>query len=680
MDFSPSHILHWLQQLITAYPLAAGLFIFTTAFLESLLVVGVIVPGAILMILFGALIALDMLNGWTTLAYAVTGAIAGDSLSFWIGRRYREQLRCMWPLTRYPVLLEKGEAFFTRHGGKSILFGRFVGPVRAVIPTIAGMMDMPPGRFILINIISALVWAPLYLLPGLVFGASLELASEIALRLVGLIFGLAILLLLVRSLVRWLYAIFMPHTEQLVQRIMSWSRQHPLLGKLGFSLVDPHYPESPALVIFALLIPVALIALTLLSWAISGTSAHGEIDLTIYRTLQSLRTPLSDDIMATLTLLGSNLFLGIVTLVTAAWLAQKRYWSTVRHWLGAIALVTILVYGLKIILAVPRPEMIQHSLSSFSFPSAHTAMATVVYGLLAVIINRDLQIPLRRKVYVLTALLITIVAFTRLYLGAHWLSDVLAGLLLGLGVLALFGIAYRRHASEPVPARSLLVMFTILLPLGMTILVIQVLPQERQRYQIHTTPQPVEPDEWWRNDWSQLAAYRNKLATRQLNPMNIQWLGKQSQIRDQLRQAGWHAHSHIDTRGILQWLNVNAPITELPLLPHVHNNSHESIRMARETNDPNQLNVIRLWPAAFQPPGKSIQLWVGSVTQVERRQLVKMITYPATTRRFDIAMNTLRETLSTVEIKTVPRDTGIANHISEWSGQVLLVRPDIQDR
>ncbi|HED17116.1 MAG TPA: phosphatase PAP2 family protein, partial [Gammaproteobacteria bacterium] len=523
MDSNLSHILLWLQQTITAYPLAAGLFIFTTAFLESLLVVGVIVPGAILMILFGALIALDILNGWATLAYAVTGAIAGDSLSFWIGRRYREQLRCMWPLTRYPVLLEKGEAFFTLHGGKSILFGRFVGPVRAVIPTIAGMMDMPPGRFILINIISALAWAPLYLLPGLVFGASLELASEIALRLVGLIFGLAILLLLVRSLVRWLYAIFMPHTEQLIQRIMTWSHHHPFLGRFGFSLVDPHSPESPALVIFALLIPVVLVALTLLSWAISGTSAHGEIDLTLYRTLQSLRTPLADDIMATLTLLGSNLFLAIVTLVTAAWLAQKRYWSAFRHWLGAIALVTLLVYGLKIILAVPRPELIQHALSSFAFPSAHAAMATVVYGLLAVIITRDLLIPLRRKIYVLTALLITSIAFTRLYLGAHWFSDVLAGLLLGLGVLALFGIAYRRHASEPVPARSLLIMFAILFPLGITVLVIQVLPQERQRYQIHVTPQPIDLDKWWQTDWRQLAAYRNKLATRQLYPMNIQW-------------------------------------------------------------------------------------------------------------------------------------------------------------
>ncbi len=674
MDSNPSDILHWLQQTITAYPLAAGLFIFITAFLESLLVVGIIVPGAILMVMFGALIALDILNGWTTLAYAVTGAIAGDSLSFWIGRRYRDQLCCIWPLSTHPALLERGANFFTRHGGKSILFGRFVGPVRAVIPTIAGMMDMPPGRFVLINILSALIWAPLYLLPGLVFGASLELASEIALRLVGLIFGLVIMLLLVRSLVRWLYALFAPHTEQLIQRIMTWSHHHPVLGKLGFSLVDPHYPESPALVIFALLIPVVLIALTLLSWAISGSAGHGEIELTLYRTLQSLRTPLTDDIMTTLTLLGGNLFLAIVTLVTAVWLAQKRYWSALRHWLGAIALVTVLVYGLKLILAVPRPELIQHSLSSFAFPSAHAAMSTVVYGLLAVILNRALHIPLRRKIYVLAALLITTIAFTRLYLGAHWFSDVLAGLLLGLGVMALFGIAYRRHASEPAPTRSLLIIFSILLPLGITVLIVQVLPQERLRYQVQTTPQQIDLEQWWHGDWRRLAAYRNKLATRQLYPMNVQWQGEQDLIREQLRRGGWHTHSHIDARGILQWLNADAPIAELPLLPHVHNNSHESIRMARSTNDPNKLDVIRLWPATFQPPGIT-RLWVGSVSQVETRQIINLITYPATTRKLDIALQTLKDTMSIINIKTVSRNVSKTNSAADWSGQVLMLRP-----
>ena len=68
--------------------------------------------------------------------------------------------------------------FFEKYGGKSVAFGRFVGPMRAVIPLVAGMMGMPTGRFLAANILSAIVWAPVYLLPGIVFGASLELAAE----------------------------------------------------------------------------------------------------------------------------------------------------------------------------------------------------------------------------------------------------------------------------------------------------------------------------------------------------------------------------------------------------------------------------------------------------------------------------------------------------------------------
>jgi len=72
------------------------------------------------------------------------------------------------------------------------LFGRFVGPVRPVIPAVAGMMQMPAGRFLAVNVASALVWAPAYLLPGIAFGASLELAAEVAGRLAVLVLGILV--------------------------------------------------------------------------------------------------------------------------------------------------------------------------------------------------------------------------------------------------------------------------------------------------------------------------------------------------------------------------------------------------------------------------------------------------------------------------------------------------------
>ncbi|MES9896122.1 MAG: VTT domain-containing protein, partial [Candidatus Thiodiazotropha endolucinida] len=96
------------------------------------------------------------------------------------------RLRGFWPFNRHPATLQRGITFFQRYGGKSVALGRFFGPVRAIIPLVAGMLGMPPLRFLAANILSALVWAPAYLLPGIVFGASLELASEVAFRLVAL--------------------------------------------------------------------------------------------------------------------------------------------------------------------------------------------------------------------------------------------------------------------------------------------------------------------------------------------------------------------------------------------------------------------------------------------------------------------------------------------------------------
>ena len=79
-------------------------------------------------------------------------------------------------------------SFFSRHGGKSVLFGRFVGPVRPVIPVVAGMLGMGPVHFVVVNVLSAIGWALAYILPGVFFGTSLAVAGAVSTRLAVLIF------------------------------------------------------------------------------------------------------------------------------------------------------------------------------------------------------------------------------------------------------------------------------------------------------------------------------------------------------------------------------------------------------------------------------------------------------------------------------------------------------------
>ena len=144
----------------------AAAIMFITAFGESFALVGLMFPGTSLLIAAGTLTASGSLPYGPIIGSAMVGAVLGDSVSYWVGRRYGGGIGRIWPFSRRPQLLSGGIRFFERHGGKSVFLGRFLGPVRAVIPLAAGIMRMPPGAFWVANVTSAVVWAPMLLLFG----------------------------------------------------------------------------------------------------------------------------------------------------------------------------------------------------------------------------------------------------------------------------------------------------------------------------------------------------------------------------------------------------------------------------------------------------------------------------------------------------------------------------------
>ncbi len=162
----------------------AELLVFLIALVESLAVVGLLVPGVAMMFAAGALIGSDTLGFFPICLAAMAGAVAGDGISFWLGRHYHGPLLASWPLRNHPKLIEQGIHFFHRHGAISVLLGRFFGPIRAVIPLIAGMLDMSVKQFAVVNVVSAVLWAPAYLIPGMLFGGSLQQASEMTQKVV----------------------------------------------------------------------------------------------------------------------------------------------------------------------------------------------------------------------------------------------------------------------------------------------------------------------------------------------------------------------------------------------------------------------------------------------------------------------------------------------------------------
>jgi membrane protein DedA with SNARE-associated domain len=136
------------------------------AFGESLALVSLLIPATVMLIGIGALIGASGIDFWPIYFGAVLGAGLGDWVSYWLGRHYHEQIARMWPLSKHPDMLPKGHAFFEKWGWPGVFIGRFFGPLRAVVPLVAGTCEMPKAAFQIANWTSAAVWAALLLGPG----------------------------------------------------------------------------------------------------------------------------------------------------------------------------------------------------------------------------------------------------------------------------------------------------------------------------------------------------------------------------------------------------------------------------------------------------------------------------------------------------------------------------------
>lgn len=143
-------------------PFVLGLLTFG----ESLAFVSLLVPATSILVAIGFVIAAADIPLWQAWLGAVVGAIAGNGLSYGIGRRYKTAAYEIWPLSRRPELIERGERFFGRFGPWAVFFSRFIGPARAVVPLMSGVFLMPPPLFQAANFASAFVWAFLLLAPG----------------------------------------------------------------------------------------------------------------------------------------------------------------------------------------------------------------------------------------------------------------------------------------------------------------------------------------------------------------------------------------------------------------------------------------------------------------------------------------------------------------------------------
>lgn len=606
-------------------PQWAYLAVFLVAAGESLIVVGLILPGVVLMFGFGALVATGAIELGPTLAWAAAGAVVGDGVSFWIGRHFHQRLRTVWPFNRHAALINRGVDFFHHHGVKSVVLARFIGPVRPILPAVAGMLDMSPRRFFTANVASALLWAPAYTLPGVVFGAAVGLAAEVAGRLAVLLLVLFSLMWFGLWLVRLIYRLVQPRAGFLLARALDWSRRHPLTQPLAAAVLDPTHPEARGLAVLLLLLAVTS---ALIGWLAGGWLAG--LDLYLHAELQQLRTPVADRVLAFVTGLGDAIVLSTVLAAGCAWLTLRGRYNATLHWLAASLSAFALTRLLKAAIDAPRPPDLLDAATAAVYPGAHTSLAIAVYGFLAVLVARELTLPRRWMPYIGAALLVIPIAFSRLYLGLNWLSDVLAGIAMGLACVALFGIAYRRHPARPLGWPALIGVAAVALTVSGGWRGERVLDTELARAAQVREPLPLDGERWWSSDWQRLPMQRHDFRVRDRQPLNVQYAGDLATLVEALGAHAWRTPTALSATTSLLLLAPQPSAATLPVLPQVHDGQHDVLRLVHVGTDGETMHILRLWPTRWQVQPQAAPLWIGSITELQMHRRLRLFSYVAT--------------------------------------------------
>ncbi|MBA3636468.1 MAG: bifunctional DedA family/phosphatase PAP2 family protein [Actinomycetota bacterium] len=398
---------------------------------------GVPLPGETILLASGVLVQQGHLDLGYVIVFGILGAVVGDQIGYWVGREGGRPFVLRWGRYAFitPERLARAEAFFERHGGKAVFLARFFSGLRVFGALVAGISRMRWGTFILYNALGGAVWATAVILAGYFLGSSLGLVEHWLGRATLVL--AAVLAVLVGFYLAYRWA---AHNRA---RLVGWGEA--LLAYPPVARLRTRYDAqlrwlrrrlTPGQYL-GLHLTVGLLAAAGALWLFGGLAEDlltGDpivrFDRALDDYLHAHATPTLTTFFLVVTALGSIEAIVLLGVVVAAYLAWGRRWIFLGGWLAAVAGSAVLNQLLKGLFARPRPHF-EHPLlveTSYSFPSGHAMESFVVYGMLAYFAVLALRSWEARVGAVFgAALLVVLIGFSRMYLGVHYLSDVLAG-------------------------------------------------------------------------------------------------------------------------------------------------------------------------------------------------------------------------------------------------------------
>ena len=416
------------------------------AFGEALILTSLFSPGTIVVLLGGVLVAQGFYDFGDMVWFVAIGTILGAEASFRIGARgghlFQDSRRILLVAN-----LDRGKRFFATYGPLSIIIGHFFGPLRPIVPVVAGLSGMSPKRFFLWNVIGGFAYTLALLSFGYFFGTALDLVGATATR-AGLfafvvVLALAALWFLTVKL-RQAMPFFVSVLRSVWQAILSNQDvrnlvlRHPKQFQfLAHRFSRGQFSGLPVTILGAVFgYFLLLYASSTLDFVTQGQIV--QTDIRIANLLAAFRDPSLVRFFTVVTAFGSWMMILILALAVSSlmWLCNRLHylWGLWIVLVGNQLTVTLL----KNIFIRVRPELAVYGESSYSFPSGHSAVSVAFFGFLTYILIRE-RIGSALAAFVGAATIVFLIGLSRLYLVEHYLSDVLNGYLIG-ALWALLGV------------------------------------------------------------------------------------------------------------------------------------------------------------------------------------------------------------------------------------------------
>jgi membrane protein DedA with SNARE-associated domain/membrane-associated phospholipid phosphatase len=443
------------------------------AYLETGAFVGLVAPGETVVIAGGVIAGQGEIELAPLIGLVWTCAILGDTTSFYLGRRLgRRFLERHGPRLKItPERLTTVEGYFDRHGGKTILIGRFIGLVRALAPFVAGTSGMPYRRFIPFSIVGTGLWATTFCVLGYIFWRSFDQVAHLAGQAVlgfgvtvGAIVGIVVAYRRRAEIRAWILAHerhplvrpLLAAGRPLHRRVLApvarvvlpelrflWERLTP--GGLGLELTTAVAAAAVGLYVFSLYAMV-----------LSGDLNATPLDRELLDLGDSMRSAATVDVAEIVTGFGSFRVCATAIVFTSVLLLVRKRPIDVVVLMVGFFLVYVAVHAAKAGIDRPRPAAPLIEVEGFSFPSGHAAYATAWIAA-AVALTRRLGLVGHAALVTGAILLAAAVGLSRIYLRVHYWSDVAGGWGLGIGIFAALAalamlVQHMRHnAAERAP-------------------------------------------------------------------------------------------------------------------------------------------------------------------------------------------------------------------------------------